>query len=132
MEEVRCEFKYSRVGACFLGLAVCLTLALVVFVPFPDEVRAAAFGYVVAAATLAHGRIARVNELHLDCTGFVAVRRAGEWTSGSVRGGSFVAPWLVLLRWRPQGARLDRVIAILPGMAPAEALRKIRVILRWA
>ena len=132
MEEVRCEFKYSRVAAAFLAMAVAGTLALVALVPFPDEARAAAFAYVVAAATLAHRRIAGVHELRLDCRGFVAVRSGDGWTTGSVRGGSFVAPWLTLLRWRPEGARIDRVTAILPGMGPAEELRKIRVILRWA
>lgn len=132
MEEVRCEFKYSRAAAAFLAVASAATLALVALVPFPGEARVAAFAYVVAAATLAHGRIAGVHELRLDCAGFISVRSGETWTAGSVRGGSFVAPWLMLLRWRPESARFDRVIAILPDMASAEELRRIRVILRWA
>jgi len=56
---------------------------------------------------------------------------AGEWQPGELRGDCFVAPWLVIVRWRPEGARRDRTLLVLPGMASREALRKIRVILRW-
>jgi hypothetical protein len=56
----------------------------------------------------------------------------GRWRTGSVRAGSFVAPWLTIVRWRPDGAWLDRTIPILPGMASPEELRRMRVVLRWA
>jgi hypothetical protein len=72
---------------------------------------------------------------------FLAVRREGEVRvgfrngrvlEGRVRPGSFVAPWLTLVRWRPHGARFDRTVVLFPGIAEAQALRKLRVILRWA
>ena len=68
----------------------------------------------------------------LGVSGEVALlSAAGEWRAGTLRDGCFVAPWLVIVRWRPEGARRDRTLLILPGMAPAGALREIRVILRW-
>lgn len=132
MEEVCCEFKYSRVACAYLSAAVAGTLALLILVPFADGVRAALFGHVIVGATISHRRLARVRELRLDCRRTIAVREGDAWRAGEVRAGSFVAPWLVIVRWRPQGARLDRTLVILPDMIPANALRKIRVILRWA
>ena len=45
--------------------------------------------------------------------------------------GSFVAPWLVVLYWKPDGARLTRAIVLLPDMAGEQDLRRLRVLLRW-
>ena len=56
----------------------------------------------------------------------------GGWRTGQVRDGSFVMPWLTIIRWRPEGKRLDRTLLLLPDMANAQDLRKIRVFLRWA
>lgn len=131
MEEVCCEFKYSRVACGFLAAAVGGTLALVVIVPFPDAIRAALFAYVVGAATVSHGRLRGVRELRLDCRRGVSVRIDERWLHGEIRDGGFVAPWLVVLRWRPEGARFDRTLVVLPDMIPANAMRKIRVIVRW-
>jgi len=65
-------------------------------------------------------------------SGEVALQaRDGEWLRGELRDGSFVAPWLTIVRWRPEGGRMDRTVLLLPGMADAGTLRKIRVILRW-
>jgi len=56
---------------------------------------------------------------------------SGRWREGTLRPGSFAAPWLAIVRWRPAGARIDRTIPILAGMAPREDLRRLRVVLRW-
>jgi hypothetical protein len=132
VREVYCEFKYSGAAFAFLAIAVGSTLALVVFVPFPDEARAIAFAWVIAAAWHAHGRLAGARALRLDCNGAIAVRDRIGWRTGQVRDGSFVAPWLTVIRWRPGGARLDRTLVILPDMIQATAMRRIRVVLRWA
>jgi hypothetical protein len=60
------------------------------------------------------------------------VAEAQGWLPGEVRPGSFVMPWLTIVRWRPDGALRDRTLLLTPGMAPAAQMRKIRVILRWA
>ena len=56
----------------------------------------------------------------------------GRVRSGALRPGSFVAPWLTIVRWRPEGARFDRALPLVPGMADGESLRRLRVVLRWA
>ncbi|WP_171160876.1 protein YgfX [Usitatibacter palustris] len=55
---------------------------------------------------------------------------AGRSHSGVVRDGSFVAPWLTIIRWRPEGAWFDRTILVMPDMIEAEAFRHLRVMLR--
>ncbi|MEO7741657.1 MAG: hypothetical protein ABIR98_01800 [Usitatibacter sp.] len=117
----------------FLALAVAATLALVTFSPFPEEARALAFAWVVAFAIHSHRTHARTTGLRLGRGGAISLRdRDGAWHPGAVRDGSFVAPWLTIVYWRPEGARLDRALVILPGMLSREAMRKIRVILKWA
>jgi hypothetical protein len=132
VREVYCEFQYSGAAFAFLAAAVAATLALVIFVPFPDGIRSLAFAWVTGMAWHAQGRISAVRALRLDCTGAIAVRDRVGWRAGRLRDGSFVAPWLTIIRWRPDGARLDRTVVILPDMIQPTAMRKIRVILRWA
>lgn len=132
MREVYCEFKYSGAAFAFLAAAVGATLAIVIFVPFADEVRALAFAWAIGSAWHAHGRLGAARALRLDCTGGIAVRDRVGWRTGRLSGGSFVAPWLTIIRWRPDGTRLDRTLVILPDMIQVAAARKIRVILKWA
>ena len=131
MQDVYCRVQYSRAALAFLVLAVGGTLGLVVLLPYPHEVRAACFAFVIAAACHAEARIGAVEALHLDCERSLSVCRGGTWHRGELRDGSFVAPWLTVLRWRPHGARFDRHLLILPDMADADALRRVRVIARW-
>jgi len=51
---------------------------------------------------------------------------------GRIVAGSFVAPWLTIVRWRPQGARFTRTLPVLPDAIDAATFRALRVILRWA
>lgn len=114
------------------------TLAVIACTPAPIAPRILVGTWTACLALWAMRRIPFVHGgrgprvLALRASGEVAVQAAsGAWRSGSVVDGSFVASWLVVVRWRPEGARLDQTILILPGMADAETLRKIRVILRW-
>ena len=132
MEEVRCDFKYSGAGRAFLAGATVATLLMLAVAPFPLEAALAAAGGVIALALHARRALRAVSGVRLDCERAIAVRTGGAWRSGVVREGCFVAPWLTLVRWRPDGARHDRTLVILPDMLPAEAMRKIRVILKWA
>jgi hypothetical protein len=131
MDTVACELKYSGVAMAFLLGAFAATAAWVLFLPLAPALRATALGYVVLQA--ARGctnalawralRLARTKELHLLGTD-------GKWRQGTVSDGCVVLGWLVAIRWRPAGGRFDRALLLLPGMADAEAMRKIRVILR--
>lgn len=120
-------------AGAFLAAAVAATLGLVILVPFPDEARAMAFAWVIGLASHANAKMLDLRALRVDSARGCATRdAAGAWRGGTLRDGSFVAPWLTIVRWRPEGTRIDRCVLILPGMAPAEARRRIRVILRWA
>lgn len=60
--------------------------------------------------------------------------RDGTALRGEILEGNFVAPWLVTLGFRPDGARRFRprkVIALLPDSASRDSLRLLRVRLRW-
>ena len=130
--EVTCRLKYSGAAEAFLGLAAVGTLAIVVLVPFPAEARLALFAWVVGAATCARAKLRRIRGLRLGSDGTVEVQVADRLLLGRLAPRSFVAPWLTVLNWRPEGARVTRTIVLLPGMVGDDALRIIRVILRWA
>jgi hypothetical protein len=133
VEEVCCDFKYSGAGRVFLAGAAAGTLGLLALAPFPDQARLAASAWVLALAVHADRSMRRACGLRLDCARAIAVRGPrGEWRSGAVRDGCFVAPWLTIVRWRPEGARTNRTLVILPDMLSRDAMRKIRVILKWA
>jgi hypothetical protein len=59
------------------------------------------------------------------------VRAGGRLHLGAVQPRCFVAPWLTVVRWRPEGARFDRTFIVLPDMADGDAFRRVRVLLKW-
>ena len=133
-----CRLQYS--GAA-LGLPAGLaaaTLGVLGFSPGPAPARVLAGAAVTCLALAAARRLTprwggvAPRALVVRASGEVVLQaRDGEWLRGELRDGSFVAPWLTIVRWRPEGRRRDRTILVLPGMSDAETLRKIRVILRW-
>jgi len=56
----------------------------------------------------------------------------GRRLDGRLAEGSFVAPWLTIVRWRPDGARLDRTILVAPDAVEAGDFRRLRILLRCA
>ena len=107
----------NRMGWLFLAAGLALALGT-----FTDP-------YALHALRVAPGCAVR---LRLHRTGELDVlRRDGTWRSGRVRAGSFVAPWLTIVRWRPDGTRRDHTVLLLPDMAADDALRRLRVVLRW-
>ncbi len=64
----------------------------------------------------------------LQCT---VTLRSGEAVTGTVQGGTFVAPCLTVILYRPEGKFFARSIVIFPDGIDAEAFRKLRVWLRW-
>jgi hypothetical protein len=132
METVACELKYSGVGIAALLLAFAATLAIVLATPLPPLARAAALLFAAASALRACRSLLAPRSLRLTRSRELHVRDDAGWRSGMVRDGSFVMPWLTVVRWRPDGARFDRTLLLLPDLAPPGEMRKIRVILRWA
>lgn len=138
MGRVECEFKYSGATALAIAGAAAATAAVVVLTPLAWTVRS----WVLAALCLSAGEAIQRVAMHRGPRGVramrlaggrdIQVRRAGGgWIPGSVCDGSFVAPWLTIVLWRPAGARRDHAIVILPGMMRADDFRRLRVLLRW-
>lgn len=132
VEAVGCEFKYSGVGNGLLFAAVLATLALVAGMPLGLELRGFVALYVVALGGRARRSLNGVRGIRVDGEGAIRVVTVQGERTGVVRAGSFVAPWLTIVRWRPKGARCDRTVAIFPDMANADSRRRLRVLLRWS
>jgi hypothetical protein len=125
--------------AAALALACAATLAVMAFTPMGSFTRAGLAAGVILAfldaiRVVALRRGARgVRGFRVDLAKAIRVRDAtGREREGLLRDGSFVAPWLTLVRWRPAGARFDRTFLLVPGMLDRETFRRLRVLLRWA
>jgi hypothetical protein len=148
MDAVVPSFKYSdalvvrlgpsRHAGAFLVLASVATSVLVTRLPLEPAWQFAAIAAVIALAAEALWSVAArrgrrgVRAARIDRFGAIEVRTAnGASRTGAVRPGSFVAPWLTLVRWRPRGAWLDRTFVVLPDMLETEPFRHLRVVLKW-
>jgi hypothetical protein len=132
VETVRCEIKYSRAGRALVVALSCTTMGLAAALPVALGWRLAAIAWVAIHMVLAWRALGAVARLRLGRDGALRMQmRHGTVLEGNVRPGSFVAPWLTVVRWRPAGRRWDRTVVLLPGMASALEMRNIRVILRW-
>ena len=117
----------SRIVAACIAAATVATLALVAVTPLRVD---AAILLATAAACLACPalRAARTpRRLAVERGGAVSV----DGVAGELRDGSFVAPWLAIVRWRPAGARFDRTVLVARDMLPPADFRHLRVLLRW-
>ena len=131
MQQVTCELRYCGTADAFLALAVSATLVIVTLAPFTEAVRALLVFWTIAGAAHARHKLRRVRALRLSADGSIVVHEAKRSRAGQVVPGSFVAPWLTIVHWRPEGARFARTLVLLPGMAGEAPMRNIRVILRW-
>jgi toxin CptA len=129
----------SRIGAIGLASMVAASLVVIGFTPGSTALRVLAATWIACgglealhAIALHRGRRgARV--LRVSRGGAIEVTSgAGGLRSGELCRGSFVAPWLTIVRWRPRAARFDRTILILPDMLAREDFRRLRVLLRWS
>jgi toxin CptA len=137
--EVRITLAPSRIGAAALAAMASATLALIALTPGAAALRILAATWVACAALHALHAVALhrgrhgVRALRVDREGGIDLQDGeGAWRAGLVRAGSFVAPWLAIVRWRAHGARFDASVVILPDMLPAGDFRRMRVWLRWS
>lgn len=126
-------------GAALVAAMTACTLAIAAVTPMPRALAAAIAFLVVALGLEAMQRVAllrgpyAVRALRMQRNGEIEVECAsGARHEGHIAPGCFVAPWLVVVRWRRSGARRDATVLLLPDMAPADALRRLRVLLRWS
>lgn len=118
-----------------VGLAALVALLAAALPPAGQAVSVLLLGGACVRAVRLHawheGRGA-VRRFDIDLSGRIDVAFAsGAFRAGCVAPGSFVAPWLVILRWKPDGARFTRAIVLVPDMAGDRDLRRLRVVLRW-
>lgn len=114
------------------------TATVVALTPLPAALRWALLALLAAASLESLERVVRLRgpraivRFRVQRDGAIEVETAsGARLEGRLRPGSFVAPWLVIVRWRAPGAWRDSTVLVLPDMAPADDLRRLRVLLRW-
>jgi toxin CptA len=101
-----------------LALAACAALAIAAVISLRRD-------------ALREGR-GSVRRLVVDVDGRIeATGSEGATLTGRVSAGSLVAPWLTVVRWRPEGARLARTVLVPPDAVDPDAFRRLRVLLRW-
>ena len=135
MEAMQANDKYSgalevtlapsRLLARLCGCAGAATLALLLATPLRPGVRILLATWVACVAIDALRRALQFHRVVFDLAAIVVDGQAG-----TLRPGSFVAPWLAILRWRPAGARFERTLFVSPDRLPAASFRHLRVILK--
>ena len=126
-----------RAGAWITAVtAAALVAILAAGLPGPAKaaLACALVGAAVRAARLhaAQEGAGAIRRLVVDLAGRVEVEDAeGRTAAGRLCEGSFVAPWLTVVRWVPEGARFSRAITIVPDAVEAGAFRRLRILLRW-
>ena len=130
MERVDCDLQYSGAVLAFLLGAVAGAVGLALWLPVSPFLHAAIGLYALAQGARAARESLLPRALCVAVGGRIEVLLGTHWRSGRVRPGTFVMPWLTIIRWRPDGARLTRSLLLVPGMADAGAMRRVRVILR--
>ena len=125
----RVALSPSRIGVACVVAAGAATWALALYLPFAPLVKAGITLWI--ALTMLRASRIQACEIVLE-SDEIDVRHRNQWRHGRLRSGSFVAPWLTIIRWRPQRACFDRTIVVLPDMLDHEAFRRLRVQLKWA
>ncbi|MEO5691724.1 MAG: protein YgfX [Usitatibacter sp.] len=118
----------SRVLPAVVALGVGFTLALLVSARLPLAITLLLATWAVCVGLDAVRRGVGVRSLSLGRDGAISL----DGGAGLLREGSFVAPWLTVIRWRPAGARFDYTVLIVPDMLSREDFRRLRVLLRWS
>ncbi|MEP7262597.1 MAG: protein YgfX [Usitatibacter sp.] len=111
-----------------VALGAVFTLVLLVITRLPLAITLLLATWTVCVGLDGVRRGVGVRSLSLGRDGVMSL----DGRAGLLREGSFVSPWLTVLRWRPAGARFDRTVLILPDMLAREDFRRLRVLLRWA
>ena len=125
------ELKPSRrLGLLLLGMAA-LALLAVGLAALPVPVRLTLGGIVIGLVVWGARRARPGARLRVAAGGRLqCLDDALEWHDVEVLGDSFVSTGLIVLRYRMAGK--VRTLTLLPDSAEADALRRLRVSLRWA
>jgi hypothetical protein len=131
------DFALARSTIAMAYVCAVASAALIAALASAAPVEAkAAISLAVAVASLRAVRAFRggraVHRLVTDLSGRMEVTHAeGPIEAGRLAQGSFVAPFLTIVRWHPDGARFSRAVVIFPDAIAKEDFRRLRVLLRW-
>jgi toxin CptA len=114
--------------AAFVVLAAAATASLLAAMALAQWASGAAAAWCVVVSAHALARHALRRRVHVLGGRSIEV----DGVAGEIVAGSFVAPWLTIVRWRPAASRLVRTVVVLPDMLDAQSFRAVRVALRWA
>ena len=129
MHEFDCKPSRLLGAGLTVGVALALALAAVWTAALDDWLRAAVTLAVLALLRSALRRAREPCRLRLLADGTIQVWQADDWRDATVDAASFVSPALIVLSLHAEHGRLRRVLV--PDSAPADALRRLRVSLRW-
>lgn len=128
----------SRRVRWWIAVIGVLALAATLSAPIPTLAQAAVALVLSCEAFRAARRLGwrrgggAVHHCRVEPGGRVEVEfSGGRRVAGRLLDGSFVAPWLALVRWLPEGALFARTILVAPDAVDAEAFRRLRIVLRW-
>jgi len=111
--------------AILIGAAIA-TLVLVGVLPVWPQVRVVALIWCMGVARHAFKRHRASHHVRVEGASI-----AVDGIEGRIVDGSFVAPWLTIIHWRPAGARFTRTLVVMPDAIDTEPFRALRVLLRW-
>lgn len=115
----------SRWVAAACAGAGMATIGLLGLLPLRLDLAIALATLVACLALDAMRRVLARHRLLLDLSSIVV-----DGVAGTLRPGSFVAPWLTIVRWRPAAARFDRTLLVSPDRFAPAAFRHLRVIVK--
>jgi toxin CptA len=120
------DLARSRIVPAFVAAAVAATFGVLAFTPLASAHAILVATWVSCAGLSALARSRSSHRLAIARSGEVAV----DEIAGNLRGGSFVAPWLTVVRWRPADTHFDRILLVTPDMLAPDVFRELRVILK--
>lgn len=125
------EFKPSRrLGLLLAGMGM-LALLAIHLAALPEALKLALAAAALGLGMQAWRRASAPMPLRIAADGRLQCRDGtGEWRAAEVLGDSFVSTGLIVLRYRVEGQPV-RCMTLLPDSADADALRRLRVSLRW-
>lgn len=128
----------SRRARAWAWAATAASLAAALAAQVPWQAKAAlavALAVAMVRSLRRHGareNPGSVRRLAVDLAGRVEAEQSdGTTATGRLVPDAFVAPWLTVLRWVPDGARFSRAIVVFPDAVDAMAFRRLRILLRW-
>ena len=124
--------KPSRLlGLLLLGM-VGLAIIAIVLASIPVVVQVAMSLAVIGLGGVSWRRVRQTQSIRITAEGMIQCQDTqGEWCEVEVQGESLVSPALIVLRYRLDTPRVQTLV-LLPDSADVEALRRLRVSLRWA